>query len=48
MKLASGLLSKKTGQTGVRGFLDVLGQAGGEQLIPLWLYSKKKKIEETI
>ena len=43
MKLASGLLSKKTGQTGVRGFLDVLGQAGGETTdTAMALFQKEK------
>jgi len=43
MKLASGLLSKKTGQTGVRGFLDVLGQAGSETTdTAMALFQKEK------
>ena len=43
MKLASGLLSKKTGQTGVRGFLDVLGQASGETTdTAMALFQKEK------
>lgn len=43
MKLASGLLSKKTGQTGVRGFLDVLGQAGADTTdTAMALFQKEK------
>ena len=43
MKLASGLVSKKTGQTGVRGFLDVLGQAGSETTdTAMALFQKEK------
>ena len=34
---------KKTGQTGVRGFLDVLGQAGGETTdTAMALFQKEK------
>jgi len=43
MKLASGMVSKKTGQTGVRGFLDVLGQAGSETTdTAMALFQKEK------
>lgn len=43
MKLASGLLSKKTGQSGVRGFLDVLGQAGSETTdVAMALFQKER------
>lgn len=42
MKLASGLISGKTGQTGFRGFLDVLGQAGNETVdTAMALYQKE-------
>jgi hypothetical protein len=42
MKLASGLLQAKTPNTGVRGFLDALGQAGGGTMdTALALYSKE-------
>jgi hypothetical protein len=44
MKLASGLLSKKTGQSGVRGFLDVLGQAGSDTTdVAMALFQKRKR-----
>ena len=43
MKLASGLLSKKTGQSGVRGFLDVLGQAGSDTTdVAMALFQKER------
>jgi hypothetical protein len=42
MKLASGLLQAKTSQSGVRGFLDAFGQAGGETIdTAMALYSKE-------
>jgi hypothetical protein len=43
LKLASGLMSGKTAQTGVRGFLDVAGQAGsGVADTALALFSKEQ------
>ena len=42
MKLASGLLQAKTPNSGVRGFLDAFGQAGGETVdTAMALYSKE-------
>ena len=42
MKLASGLLQAKTPNSGVRGFLDAFGQAGGETIdTAMALYSKE-------
>jgi hypothetical protein len=43
MKLASGLMTGKSSQKGIRGFLDVLGQAGGETTdTAIALYSKER------
>lgn len=42
MKLASGLMQGKTSQSGIKGFLDVLGKAGGETVdTAMALYSKE-------
>lgn len=43
LKFASGLMSKKTGQTGVRGLLDVGGQAAGETVDTLIALKAKEK-----
>jgi|MDSZ01.1.fsa_nt_gb hypothetical protein len=43
LKFASGLMSKKTGEKGIRGFLDVAGQAGGETVDTLIALKAKEK-----
>ena len=43
LKFASGLMSKKTSQTGVRGLLDVGGQAAGETVDTLIALKAKEK-----
>ena len=49
MKLASGLVSGKTGQSGFRGFLDVLGQAGNETVdTAMALYQKEADRRNTL